>query len=960
MDIKAIGAISRLKNFWGLKTAATAAPAKAVTEVVAMPRLERASAISHSLPAYAPAEVELPPPAPFAGMLWTKGSVVEPASCTALWPASEPLEVANTAREVTGRIDATPMVRFEASDQLWAREAVLSTVESAGLWSAPTRAAFAGKLWTKAAAPVDATPTTTLLWPSAAAQVALPATDALHSRIDDAPLPTFDASMMLWRPDIVVVDNMPASAGLWMTALTSEAVDPVARRGNDVPVVAALWRKEKVEMEEMSGSGLWGVGVGGTDFVKVEEEVFGSWPRRSTRAETSAETFAVVVGGGLWANAAGKGPNCVPTIASSAAINSAATTTTNTRISLLWAPPPTSTGIAGNARVGNRVSTKLSLSCSDHQSPLGGHDGMWGAPHLPLDHKQGASPAPLWTPTPSHLSTKSITTSIMAAVNFAGPQHHLWSEASFGATDRFEPALETKARPAKKFSRDSPASATGSMWQRNNSSSSSSSKQQQPRTTPKPPRVHLWTKTKTAKNQGLWTHDGSSDTLADIATARNELSKLWNKNNISAPLFANVPVDTKRTKREHSTKSLPVVSEGLWKQHVAEQLSNAPSAADDSQRLWTAFHPTPMPTPSPAPTSLWSADSATVPSIFAHLPTDTARASKPHPLDTLPIFSESLWKATHALPAVPALWTRSPVSTGLWPATPSLSQIPVRKAQKHLWSANTARRTTLLTPTRARPTFRPSIAEQAPATGKLWAAPKPQPQGMWQRRVRSKTVASDTVPPRVPLWSKTTAARTTALKPSRGDTAKKTAKPTTLPKATGTLWAKSTQEVQAPLWHPVPTPQQALWAPTAPAPSRSHTPVVEQDPLPAPPTSLWIPSSTQPTALWQPTQTTASPTSEPATAPLWSAATARRQTELRPTRAASTAKKSDKTVEKATGAMWNVEPAPGLSRSSTLDSVASFEESEEEGDEVVVRIAGHQKVGSVDSLWGGSGVWKKE
>ena len=314
-------------------------------------------------------------------------------------------------------------------------------------------------------------------------------------------------------------------------------------------------------------------------------------------------------------------------------------------------------------------------------------------------------------------------------------------------------------------------------------------------------------------------------------------------------------------------------------------------------------------------------------------------------------------------PSQPALWVPPISATGLWnitggPQAKSLKEIAEdrKRQQKKLWHRSTAKRTTEAVPERTRTQFVPSNEPLPKVSGSLWQKKQPErPKGLWQRQLSTKTVAPDILPPRVPLWSKNSASRTTKLKPERSEKAKKPRKLPELQKALGPLWAKPVPETPAPLWKPPQlTRLPSLWTPTdppAPKPPRTHTPC-EEEKLPATPTTLWLPpKEEEKDTLWQLPKEEALPS--PSSNPLWSKETAKRTTQLRPTRSLSTPRKDGMTFEKAVGMLWGQQqplddlPSPGLSRSSTVSSISSVEELEDDAsqatEDVSVRIKGQQQ-----------------
>lgn len=323
--------------------------------------------------------------------------------------------------------------------------------------------------------------------------------------------------------------------------------------------------------------------------------------------------------------------------------------------------------------------------------------------------------------------------------------------------------------------------------------------------------------------------------------------------------------------------------------------------------------------------------------------------------------------------------------------------LDLKASQKHLWHRKRARRTTDAKPIpRTHVAFRPPVVELPKMSGGLWEkkSEKVKP-GLWQRPVRSKTVAPDSIPAKVPLWSKGTARRNTLLKPTRSDS--QPAKPMSrkpLPSfnpSTDQLWSKENAvprvDPQKKLWdkeepHTADAPRLWSQAPeritTIPKPERipdivqdlpdpeaTGTPLWSRAPSPVPAAhTLWQPPSNTPSSSSSPRPESpeSSPSPEPKTPSpnenLWSpsAKPVRRGTDKKPSRAGPGEKvgrkKSDPKVEKATGGLWGsppsggwekagkevpeVEENPGLTRVSTVESFVdesggSAEEDEEGG-----------------------------
>ncbi|KAI5791896.1 hypothetical protein EDC01DRAFT_656512 [Geopyxis carbonaria] len=382
--------------------------------------------------------------------------------------------------------------------------------------------------------------------------------------------------------------------------------------------------------------------------------------------------------------------------------------------------------------------------------------------------------------------------------------------------------------------------------------------------------------------------------------------------------------------------------------------------------------------------SMWSKDNDNVPDLFAKLSTDSCvRSKKDHSTETLPVFSEELWKTAVPLPTQPSLWAPIVKPTGLWNAptynaitTPiSLQQIALerKKAQKLLWSRKTARRTTEAEPERTKVAIRQLDLPLVVVSGSLWNKAKPAADiGLWKRRVRSKTVASDTIPPAVPLWAKETARRTTKLAPERGVAVKKISN-ITLSVVSGSLWTKKEEKDEEPsLWNkslnsPETPPQ--LWSQDTvirtQVPKKPEFERIENI-LPLDSTSLWVPPSPEPhKSLWKPQQMPPTPTESPSNeesspAPLWTKSTARRQTDKVPQRVAPAPRKSSVVLEKASGTMWGQQDEPlspmsmgGLSRASTISTASTVSASEEVLDDIPVHVrAAHSTKNSISSVLG--------
>ncbi|RPA97959.1 hypothetical protein L873DRAFT_1081249 [Choiromyces venosus 120613-1] len=640
---------------------------------------------------------------------------------------------------------------------------------------------------------------------------------------------------------------------------------------------------------------------------------------------------------------------------------------------LLWQPGdrPTQPAHSPISPVTSSKSNKR-----QHDSPLflampPATGSMWTAPAL----KSNPCPPRLWEPSSVTLrglwSLNNNTPSLAVLTRKNDP---LWSKHN--TSKSIFSTLTTESQPTFPTRPNVTISMAGPLW------ISSPVEIQQPQ---------LWKPLKKT-DEGLRTVEGTTPPLSQLANPKVERTPLWSKeNDIIAPIFSDLSLVSLRSKRDISTKTLPVVEEGLWTKRI-----NPPEIPQTTTGLWGTIEELPKVEAAPkAAAMLWTKENTTAP-IFAHLPIDSARSKKDTSSFTLPVFTEPMWKKEIVLAAKPELWKPTPKLTGLWDATAktkTLAQMsfekkakcsplwkkegarrttnatPIRtntavrlsdntalpkmvgglwkpkaaakpapqlwvrrksmKVEKQpvgvlLWVRETALRTTEATPERTKVPFTPSDSPLPTVSGNLWQKKTPEgPKGLWKRPV--KTVSSAVLRPSVPLWSREKASRRTAAVPERfALVPKKTfLVRTNPPKASGTLWKPKTKAAPKGLWvkpaviatKPIAI-RTVLWTAasasrmTSAAPTRSAVPKrVIEEPLPVVSGNMWQKKTPEkPKGLWKREIKTVGAFQKTTNTPLWSKEGAARTTTAIPERAPFVPKPaSTKPLEPATGDLWHPE-----------------------------------------------------
>lgn len=520
-----------------------------------------------------------------------------------------------------------------------------------------------------------------------------------------------------------------------------------------------------------------------------------------------------------------------------------------------------------------------------------------------------------------------------------------------------------------------------------------------------PAQQELWQKEE-GKSE-LWTANGITMTLSEMTLVPVTTSHLWGKDKVdAAPIFADLSLESSRSRREFTLKAFSAPPEGLWRKQVVEQvverphnmlwgmtIENKPVDEDVSKKVLT----------------LWQKDNTTAP-MFADLPIESFRSKKDTSSITLPVFSEGMWKKKVALPKSPHLWKPTPKPTGLWDInakTKTLAQISLeRKAtgtKRSLWSKGGASRTTAKVPQRSPLAtvripedltlpkvsgglWKPETAAQHPP--QLWTVPKPvikvakptetllwvhgngsktteavpertkvaflasdaplpkvsgtlwkpksppKPTGLWKRPI--KTLAPTTLSPSAPLWAKATASRTTTAVPTRlTPSPKKKDTHTTLTVVSGCLWQPKSKAPVKGLWKhedkPIISPQprraSLLWERHSASRTTTATPIrttvpkrLTNEPLPIVTGTLWQRKSPEaPKGLWRrPIKTVASLRKTSTSTLLWSKELASRTTTAHPERTQFVPKPVSRKIEltAATGELWKLETT--VPQSTTL------------------------------------------
>ncbi|CUS14695.1 unnamed protein product [Tuber aestivum] len=583
----------------------------------------------------------------------------------------------------------------------------------------------------------------------------------------------------------------------------------------------------------------------------------------------------------------------------------------------------------------------------------------------------------LWTPSPVTLrglwsfDNKTPSLALLARKN-----NPLWSKHN--TPKPIFPTLTTESRRTFPTRPDVTVSMAGPLW------TSSPVEIRQPQ---------LW-KSLGKTGERLWTVEGTAPPLSQIADPKVEKTPLWSReNNTTAPIFSDLSLASLRSKRDISTKTLPVVEEGLWTKRI-----NPPEASRKTAGLWGKFEELPKVEAAPNHVPiLWNKEGITAP-IFAHLPTGSARSKKDTSSIVLPVFTEPMWKKEVVFRAKPELWKPTPKPTGLWDATSrtktlaqmtlekkakgsplwrkegarrTTSAMPIRtdtavrlsdrtalpkvagglwkpkvpvkpaaqlwirrrsmKIEKQaagilLWTRETALRTTEATPERTKVSFTPSDSPLPKVSGNLWQRKTPEgPKGLWKRSLG--TVSSAALRPSAPLWSREKASRRTAAVPERLSLTPKKTFPVQAdpPKASGNLWKPKAKAAPDGLWakptvittKPIAI-RTVLWTAasasrtTSAAIARSAIPKrVIEEPLPIVSGNMWQKKSPEKSkGLWKREIKTTGTSWKTAKTPLWTKEGAARTTTAIPQRTPFVPKPaSTKPLEPATGDLWQPELA---------------------------------------------------
>lgn len=445
------------------------------------------------------------------------------------------------------------------------------------------------------------------------------------------------------------------------------------------------------------------------------------------------------------------------------------------------------------------------------------------------------------------------------------------------------------------------------------------------------------TKSFSAPPDGLWRKKMSEPVIERPSTGLWAMSEaaqitpvvpvksiqLWQKDSMAAPMFANLPVESYRPKREPPTVALPVFSGSMWKKEVA--LPTKPQmwkSEPKSTHLWDSDSRTKslarilLEKANTIKKPLWTKDQAsrTTEKTPQRSPLATFRISNDI---TLPKASGNLWGTKTAKKQISQLWTPPK---------------PVVKAPKpagtFLWANGHTSRTTEAVPERTKVAYRPSDDPLPIMTGSLWKPTSTvKKTSLWKRVI--KTVATY---PRTsvaaPLWSKELASRTTNARPERSTFVPKKKEVTIiLPKASGSLWQPKTAAPLNELWKvsakPVilkPLETSPLWSKHSASRTTTAIPVrttipkrVVDSPLAVVLGTLWHQKAAEGLkGLWKrPIKTVATFRQTSAPALLWSKELASRTTTARPSRGPFVPKSISKShiLPAATGELWQPEPA---------------------------------------------------
>jgi len=415
---------------------------------------------------------------------------------------------------------------------------------------------------------------------------------------------------------------------------------------------------------------------------------------------------------------------------------------------------------------------------------------------------------------------------------------------------------------------------------------------------------------------GLW---GAIEELPKVEVASKRVPMLWNKEGIMAPIFAHLPIDSARSKKDTSSIALPVFTEPMWKKEVSLRAKSG---------LWR---------PTPKPTGLWDAAAKT--KTLAQMSLE--KKAKGSPLWK----KEGARRTTNAMPTRTNTAVRLPDKTalpkavgGLWkpkitvkPAPQLWARRKSMKVEKQpvgvlLWARETALRTTEATPERTKVSFTPSDSPLPKVSGNLWQKETPGgPKGLWKPSI--KTVSSAVLQPSTPLWSREKASRRTAAVPERFALVPKKVflVQTDPPRASGALWKPKAQPAPNGLWVKpavITTKPIAictvLWTAasasrtTSAAPARSTVPKrVIEEPLPIVSGNMWQKETPEkPKGLWKREIETVGAFRRTPNTPLWSREGAARTTTAIPEHAPFVPKPvSMKPLEPAIGDLWQSELA---------------------------------------------------
>lgn len=520
-------------------------------------------------------------------------------------------------------------------------------------------------------------------------------------------------------------------------------------------------------------------------------------------------------------------------------------------------------------------------------------------PEKPKLWRKAEIPQRLWAADNNFNSSNTDMTITTKAVPTVATTH-LWGKDNVTTTPIFGDLSLESSRSRREFTPKAFSAPPEGLWKMALTS-------EPLEMTAEVPRISLW---------------GAAD-AAPIVVKNVPTKTLWQKDNTETPIFADLPLESFRSKKDHSTATLPMFSEGMWKKKVA---------LPERPQLWK---------PIPKATGLWDANAKT--KTLAQISLErkakgtkkplwskerasrtTAKVPQRSPLAivrisddlTLPKATGDLWKPKSPVRQAPVLWTApKPVTQSAKPAKPA------KPTATLLWGQGSGSKTTAAVAERTKVPFIPSDAPLAQVSGSLW---KPKstdgPIGLWKRPI--KAVAATTVAPSVPLWAARTASRTTSAVPQRLPVLKKKdTRSIILPPATGSLWQPPKRTPEKGLWKapapPTRRPRSAslLWASHSAARTTTAIPVrttvpkrLVEEPLKTVSGTLWKAPSNEPKkGLWKRTIPTVATYRKTSTTSLWSKESASRTTSAKPERAPFVPKVIDEkslTLSPATGDLW--------------------------------------------------------